>query len=181
MTAKRTTFELASGRIIDLLALDQHYTYEGLLAGIPTREMNQDMMDRLIAVYVRPAEYGVPLLLEPEQQPLDVPEHRHVDGTPATLPSVTCIARFNSDGQLGTDDIWSVLRRAGGRVRLDRVELVPTVTLRQIQEKCCDGSPRTRHGPGPKCRCPRWFEPHVHVVRHGRVDGRMNGRVAVGA
>jgi len=23
---------------------------------------------------------------------------------------VTCIARFDSDGQLGTDDIWSVLR-----------------------------------------------------------------------
>jgi hypothetical protein len=109
-TPNVTDIDLASGRTIHLLALDQYFTYEGLLLGVPTREMNQEMIDRLIARYVHPAEYGVPLLLEPEQQPLDVPEYRHVDGTPATLPSVTCIARFNSDGQLGTDDIWSVLR-----------------------------------------------------------------------
>ena len=63
MTAKRTTFELASGRTIDLLALDQYFTYEGLLSGVPTREMNQDMIDHLIAWYVHPAEYVVPLLL----------------------------------------------------------------------------------------------------------------------
>jgi hypothetical protein len=105
-----TDFTIASGRKIRLLAIDQYYTYEGLLLGVPTWEMNQDMMDRLIARYVHPAEYGVPLLLEPEQRPIDVPEHRQVHGTPATLPSVTCIARFNSDGQHGTDDIWSVLR-----------------------------------------------------------------------
>lgn len=68
------------------------------------------MMDRLIAKYVRPAEYGVPLLLEPEQRSRNVSEHRHIRGTPARLASVTCIARFDSDGQVGTDDIWSVLR-----------------------------------------------------------------------
>ena len=94
-----------------LLALDQYYTYEGLLLGVPTREMNQEMMDRLIARYVHPAEYGVPLLLEPEQQPLDVPAHIHRLGTPARLPSVTCIASFNSGRPASdTDDIWSVLR-----------------------------------------------------------------------
>jgi hypothetical protein len=105
-----TDFTIASGRKIRLLALDQYYTYEGLLAGVPTWEMNQEMMDRLRAAYVHPAEYGVPLLLEPEQQPFDVPERVPTLGTPARLPSVTCIARFNSNGQLGTDDIWSVLR-----------------------------------------------------------------------
>ena len=109
-TTSRTTFELSTGRTIRLLALDQYYTYEGLLLGVPTQEMNQEDMDRLLAEYVRPAEYGVPLLLQPTQQPLEVPQHRPVHGTPATLPSVTCIARFNSGGQLGTDDIWSVLR-----------------------------------------------------------------------
>lgn len=110
MTVKRTSFDLPSGRTIKLLAIDQYYTYEGLLLGVPTWEMNQDMMDRLIARYVHPAEYGVPLLLEPDQQPIEVSESRQVLGTPARLPSVTCIARFDSDGQLGTDDIWSVLR-----------------------------------------------------------------------
>jgi len=105
-----TEFILASGRKIGLLAIDQYYTYEGLLLGVPTLEMNQDTMDRLVARYANPADYGVPLLLEPEQQLLDLPGRRHVLGTPATLPSVTCIARFNSDGQQGTDDHWSVLR-----------------------------------------------------------------------
>jgi len=106
----RTTFKLGSGRIIQLLALDQHYTYEGLLAGLPTREMNQDMMDRLVRGYTRPEEYGTPPLLKLEQQPFGIPERVPVLGTRARLPSVTCIARFDSDGQLGTDDIWSVLR-----------------------------------------------------------------------
>jgi hypothetical protein len=110
VTPGRTTFELASGRTIRLLALDQRGTYEGLLLGVPTREMNQGMLDRLVAQYVHPAEYGVPLLLEPEQRSFDIPTRVHVPGTPAKLPAVTCIARFNSDGQLGTDDIWSVLR-----------------------------------------------------------------------
>ena len=109
-TPNVTDIDLASGRTIHLLALDQYFTYEGLLLGVPTREMNQEMIDRLIARYVHPAECGVPLLLEPEQQPLEVPDHRPVHGTPAALHPVTCIARFNSDGRLGTDDIWSVLR-----------------------------------------------------------------------
>ena len=68
------------------------------------------MIDRLIARYVHPAEYGVPLLLEPEQTPIDVTGRTPPRGIPAALPAITCIARFNSDGQLGTDDIWSVLR-----------------------------------------------------------------------
>ena len=105
-----THFTIASGREIRLLGINQYYTYEGLLLGVPTWEMNQDMMDRLVASYVHPAEYGVPLLLEPEQRPIEVQGERPDHGTPAALTSVTCIARFNSGGQLGTDDIWSVLR-----------------------------------------------------------------------
>lgn len=67
-------------------------------------------MDKLRIRYVRPGEYGVPLLLEPEQRPLEVPPHLQRADSPAELPSVTCIARFMSDGLAGTDDIWSVLR-----------------------------------------------------------------------
>ena len=52
----------------------------------------------------------MPLLLEPEQRPLKVPGDIPRLGTPAKLPSVTCIARFISGGLEGTDDIWSVLR-----------------------------------------------------------------------
>jgi len=106
----RAAMELASGREIRLLAIDQYGTYEGLLLGVPTTRMNQEMMDELRVRYLRPGEYGVPLLLEPEQRPLDVPPHVHRMGTPAELPAVTCIARLMSDGLAGTDDIWSVLR-----------------------------------------------------------------------
>ena len=111
-TSKRNAapFKLASGREIRLLALDQYGTYEGLLMGIPTREMNQEKMDKLRARYIIPGEYGVPLLLEPEQRPIDVPPHIHRIGTSEELPAVTCIGRFISGGLQGTDDIWSVLR-----------------------------------------------------------------------
>jgi len=104
------SFSLASGREVRLIAIDQSYTYEGLLLGVPTREMNQETMDRLRVRYLGPGEYGVPLLLEPEQRPIEVPSHIHRIGTPARLPAVTCVARLKSDGLAGTDDIWSVLR-----------------------------------------------------------------------
>jgi hypothetical protein len=106
----RAAIQLTSGRTIEVIAIDQSYTYEGLLLGVPTTSMNQAMMDRLRMRYVRPGEYGVPLLLEPEQRPIDVPSHVQRMDTPAELPAVTCIARLMSDGLAGTDDIWSVLR-----------------------------------------------------------------------
>jgi len=106
----RTTIELASGREIRLLAIDQSGTYEGLLLGIPTMEMNQEKMDKLSVSYVRPGEYGVPLLLEPEQRPIDLPPNIHQMGTPSRLPAVTCVARSNSGALRDSSDIWSVLR-----------------------------------------------------------------------
>jgi hypothetical protein len=105
-----TTFELVTGRTIELLAIDQSPTYEGLLLGIPTRETNQSDMDRLVVRYIQPGGYGVPLLLEPEQRPIDVSRRVPPAGTPAALPAITCIARFMSDKLQGGDDIWSVLR-----------------------------------------------------------------------
>ena len=106
----RASLELAPGRKIELMGIDQYGTYEGLLLGVPTREMNQEKMDRLRVSYLRPGEYGVPLLLEPEQRPIEVPSHIHRIGTPARLPAVTCIARFMSGALQDCGDIWSVLR-----------------------------------------------------------------------
>jgi hypothetical protein len=106
----QTEFALTDGRTIRLIALEQSYTYEGLLLGVPTWEMNQDMMDRLIARFVDPGGYGVPLLFEPEQRPIDVSPHAQPRGTPAALPAITCVGRFRSDRLSGGDDVWSVLR-----------------------------------------------------------------------
>ena len=108
---QRHEFTVASRRVIRLQAIDQWRTYEGLLLGTPSREMNQDMMDRLVKRYTRPNEYGTPLLLEPEQRRLEVPPNVHVSGTPSKLPRVTCVARLISDSLLGDRHyIWSVLR-----------------------------------------------------------------------
>lgn len=104
-----TQFVLASGRAIELVAIDQFPTYEGLLVGVPTREMNQHMMFELTARYLDPAGYGAPLILEPEQTPIDG-SGASSRGTPAALPGVTCVARFMSDGLEGSGDIWSSLR-----------------------------------------------------------------------
>ena len=107
---KHATYELASGREVRLLGIDQFRTYEGLLIGVPTREMNQERMDALRAFYIQPGEYGVPLLFEAEQVPVRTPQSLPGLGTPAKLPSITCVARFISDGLEGSDKTWSVLR-----------------------------------------------------------------------
>jgi hypothetical protein len=112
----RTTFRLHSGRSIELVAIDQSRTYARLLAGAPTRRMNQRIMDGLIARYVEPGGYGVPLLLEPDQRmAADSATGAGSDAAaasdpPAALPPIVCVARFMSSGVGGTGDIWSVLR-----------------------------------------------------------------------
>ena len=113
----RTTFHLRSGRTVELVALDQFPTYEGLLIGVPTRRMNQEKMDRLVARYLDPGRYGVPLLLTPEQRPADGSAPATGDGATTTgadaaavLSPVTCVARFISSGLSGSNDIWSILR-----------------------------------------------------------------------
>ncbi len=111
MNHREAELTLRSGRRIQLLALDQSLTYEGLLLGVPTRELNRRMMDHLIASHADPNGYGGPYLIEPEQRPLEVPPRHPVNGTPASLPGITCIARFMSNAiRRDPDCIWSVLR-----------------------------------------------------------------------
>lgn len=90
-------FELFTGRTIRLLHLDQYLTYEGLPLGHPTRESNQEDLERLVERHTHPGGYGRPHLIEPAQEPLDPPASVPRHGTPATLPAITCIARFMSD------------------------------------------------------------------------------------
>jgi len=79
-------------------------------------------MDGLVARYVDPGGHGVPVLLEPEQRPVDdsaraaageaaARDHSPAGGDAAVaLPPVTCVARFISSGLSGSGEIWSVLR-----------------------------------------------------------------------
>ncbi len=88
---------LNSGREVSLRAYRQFRVYEGLLEGMPTREMNADIIDRLVAEERARPFTGPPLLLTPEQRPLKHPRrHPYPFGEPAALPSVACVGRFHS-------------------------------------------------------------------------------------
>jgi hypothetical protein len=93
----RYEFELLTGRTIRLVGLDQHWTYGGLLAGHPSREMNRHIMRQLVAGHTRPAGCGVPVLLEPLETPVEKVPFDPDWSTAADLPAITCIARFMSD------------------------------------------------------------------------------------
>jgi hypothetical protein len=42
---QEATVTVASGRLISLVDLRQHYTYESLLVGLPTKELNQGTIE----------------------------------------------------------------------------------------------------------------------------------------
>jgi len=88
---------LDTGQSIRLVTLEEYFTYGWIFHGCPTVELNRWMMDQLIARHTRP-DYGeVPCLIEPVQTRPAVDPERPLHGTPATLPEVTCIGRFDSD------------------------------------------------------------------------------------
>lgn len=107
---RKHEFELLSGRTIRLIELDQHWTYGGLMAGHPSREMNRDIMDRLVTRQTGPKGRGVPVLFEPIETPVE--KHSDPDwSTAANLPVITCIARFMSGVLPGDEEgIASILR-----------------------------------------------------------------------
>jgi hypothetical protein len=89
----REDIELKDGTEIRLSKFEQHRVYEGLLEGLPTREMNERTLKRLrenppdgsTAVYI----------IEPIQTPIAY-EGSYPFGTPARLPSIQVTAWFES-------------------------------------------------------------------------------------
>lgn len=85
-------FKLANGREIHIVAINQWETYQGLLEGVPTIEMNA----RRIAYAKGEARrlWGCePLLIHPTEVAI-VLGRQYPFGTPASIPNVTCIALF---------------------------------------------------------------------------------------
>jgi len=89
--------KLISGRLLVLRELREFGTYEGVLEGLPTKEKNRKLLAWLRQEYVY-ARYAVsPLLLMPVEREIAMPEGEiYPFGTPAALPSITCIGRFES-------------------------------------------------------------------------------------
>ena len=89
--------KLESGREVALRELQQRSTYEGLLNGLPTREKNQKLLARLLQENAH-RRYGVaPYIITPIEREIVLPEgETYPFGSPASLPRVHCVARFES-------------------------------------------------------------------------------------
>jgi uncharacterized protein (TIGR02996 family) len=86
---------LRSGRFVSLRELRQFGTYEGLLEGLPTREMNQARIERVLGEERNRASGAEPYLIPPVETPIKR-EEPYPFGEPAAIPAVTCIGRFRS-------------------------------------------------------------------------------------
>lgn len=85
---------LGSGRLLELSRVRMEETYEGLLMGYPTRQMN----DAIVAGAVKQAEKDYPSipvhLVEPPRVPREL--RRATFGPMETLPGVQCTGFFTS-------------------------------------------------------------------------------------
>jgi len=88
---------LGSSRSIALRELRLRGTYEGLLSGLPTKEKNRRLLERLAKSEVH-ARYGVaPHIVPPVETEIELPSgETYPFGLPARLPQVVCTARFES-------------------------------------------------------------------------------------
>lgn len=90
---------LLSGRRIHLRELWQYLTYDGLLEGLPTEEMNEGMLQHLLARYKDQPYPGAPYLIRPAERRIESSQRGpYPFGNPSALPGVTCISRFESRG-----------------------------------------------------------------------------------
>ena len=112
---------LTTNRTITLVRLRQWFTYYGLLAGIPFRAGNQEIIDRALAKAKAECMQGLnPILIPPVATPMQyhpLPDEnlKMRDVSPAqhqynwnarlyeTLPPVVCIGQFDS-GELNRRD-----------------------------------------------------------------------------
>jgi hypothetical protein len=81
---------------VALRALRQFLVYDGLLEGLPTREMNEWTFVEVVTEERarRPHDAG-PLLIRPEQRPIEYRGgERYPFGEPAAIPRVGCVGQF---------------------------------------------------------------------------------------
>lgn len=87
---------LASGGTIQMHSLRQWLVYSGILEGLPTREMNNRMIDALRRK-ARDRTGHEPFLIDPTQESIEY-DGKYPFGEPALLPPVGCEADFVQSG-----------------------------------------------------------------------------------
>lgn len=86
--------ETLEGPTIQLRALDQSHTYEGLLEGLPHATMNKAITEQAVAMATGKWA-GRAHLIVPEETPINYPGN-YPFGVPASIPAVCCISRWIS-------------------------------------------------------------------------------------
>ena len=89
MIYRRPEIEFAGGVRAGIVGLRQRETYEGLIEGLPTREMNARKLERLREDH--PGVHIVHAVQVPIERP-GLPPYPF--GTPVSLPHVQCVARL---------------------------------------------------------------------------------------
>jgi hypothetical protein len=80
-----------------LRALRQFHVYEGLLEGLPTTEMNQRVVERMVDEERRRLGGGEPYVIRPVETPIKYRRGRpYPFGQPNSVPGVGCVGRFHS-------------------------------------------------------------------------------------
>jgi len=98
-TQRPGLFQLRSGRAIYLRELRQWSVYEGLLEGLPTREMNRRTIEELVARERARASGAEPILIPPTEEPIEYRgDAPYPFGEPAKLPAIACVGRFTAFG-----------------------------------------------------------------------------------
>jgi uncharacterized protein (TIGR02996 family) len=97
LTPRRCDVQLATGRTIRLLSLRQWAVYAGLLEGLPTRDLNQRLIDGTLAEERNRPHAAEPYLIRPAERPLKYHSDRpYPFGEPVALPGVGCVGEFES-------------------------------------------------------------------------------------
>ena len=79
------------------MELRQYLTYERLLEGLPTEEMNKERLEHLLASQRNQSYRAAPNLITPVEKTIEYAREKpYPFGKPAALPGVTCIGRFES-------------------------------------------------------------------------------------
>lgn len=89
----RQEIQLNSGHSIHLIRIDQWETYGGLLEGVPTKELNERIINRTIEGAKRQWHFA-PYLIQPLETPIKM-DRDYPFGTPASIPDIICVTKFD--------------------------------------------------------------------------------------
>ncbi len=77
-------------------SLHQWRTYGGLLEGLPTDRMNEEILKRVVEEARKHTYTHAVYIITPEQTPIPY-EKKYPFGTPMQMPGITCVANFTSN------------------------------------------------------------------------------------